>query len=129
MANWTNAANTNPDPPTPADRVVPIHGWRTKKGQKGDKRGGALGSISSFPGFSSRTVLGWCFYKITLVWYIGAVPKKSSRIELTKEAFTEMYLICNHRGRDIQYNVACRLASTEFNSGHPAMTGYCSMMR
>ena len=28
LANPTNIANANPDPPTPADRVVPIHGWR-----------------------------------------------------------------------------------------------------
>ena len=59
LANPTNIANANPDPSTPADRVVPIDGWRTKKdqkGTKGDKKGGALGS--SFPGFSSRAVLG-----------------------------------------------------------------------
>ena len=37
MANPTNIANANPDPPTPADRVVPIHDWRTKKDQKADK--------------------------------------------------------------------------------------------
>ena len=70
MADPTNIANANPDPATPADRLVPIHGWKTKKDQKGDrgqtdKRGGALGS--SFPGFSSRAVLGWCFDKITYV--------------------------------------------------------------
>ena len=28
LANPTNIANANPDPPTLADRVVPIHGWR-----------------------------------------------------------------------------------------------------
>ena len=28
LANPTNIANANPDPPTPADRVVPIHSWR-----------------------------------------------------------------------------------------------------
>ena len=47
-----------------------------QKGDKrtqGDKRGGALGSISSFPGFSSRAVLGWWFDRITHVWYKGAV--------------------------------------------------------
>ena len=60
MTNPTNIANANPDPPTPADRVVPTYGRRTKKEQKGDKRGGALGSNnnSSFPGFSSRAVPG-----------------------------------------------------------------------
>ena len=66
MANPTNIANANPDPPAPADRVVPILGWRTKKDHKGDKRGGALGS--SFLGFSSRPVLGLWFDKITHVW-------------------------------------------------------------
>ena len=68
LANPTNIANANPDPSTPADRVVPIHGWRTKKDQKGGKRGGAMGSISSFPGFSSRAVLGWWFDSLTHVW-------------------------------------------------------------
>ena len=38
MANPTNIADANPDPPTPAERVVPLHGCRTKKDQKGDKR-------------------------------------------------------------------------------------------
>ena len=66
MANPTNIANANPDPPTSADREVPIYGWRTKKDQNGDNRGGALGS--SFPGFSSRAVLGWWFDKFTHVW-------------------------------------------------------------
>ena len=66
LANPTNIANANPDPPTPADRAVPIHGWRTKKVKKGDQREGALGS--SFPGFSLRAVLGWWFDKITHVW-------------------------------------------------------------
>ena len=66
FANPTNTTKANPDPPTPADRVVPIHGWRTKKDQKGDRRGGAL--CSSFPGFSSRAVLEWWFDKITHVW-------------------------------------------------------------
>ena len=27
----TNIANANPDPPNPADRVVPTHGWRLVK--------------------------------------------------------------------------------------------------
>ena len=43
MANPTNIANVNPDPPTLADCVVPIHGAepkRTKKDQKGDKTKG-----------------------------------------------------------------------------------------
>ena len=66
MTNPTNIANANPDPPAPADRVVPIYGWRTKKTKKGtkgqkDKRGGALGS--SFSGFSSCAVLVWWFDK------------------------------------------------------------------
>ena len=26
--NPTNIANANPNPPTPADRVVPVHSWR-----------------------------------------------------------------------------------------------------
>ena len=26
--NLTNIANANPNPPTPADRVVPVHSWR-----------------------------------------------------------------------------------------------------
>ena len=78
MANPTNIANANPEPPTPADRVVPIHGWKTQNDQKGDrgqkdKRGGALGSTCSFPGFSSRAVLEWWFDKITHVGKIGAV--------------------------------------------------------
>ena len=38
IANPTNIANANSETPTPADRVVPIHGWRTKKDQEGDKR-------------------------------------------------------------------------------------------
>ena len=28
FANPTNIANANPKPPTPADRVVPVNGWR-----------------------------------------------------------------------------------------------------
>ena len=38
MADPTSVANANPDPPTPADRVVPVHDWRTKKDPKGEKR-------------------------------------------------------------------------------------------
>ena len=53
-------------PPIPVDRVVPIHGWRTKKDQNWNKRRGAL--ASSLPGFSSRAVLGWWFDNITHVW-------------------------------------------------------------
>ena len=39
----------------------------TKKGTKGQKRGGALGS--SLHGFSLRAVLGWWFDKITHVLF------------------------------------------------------------
>ena len=43
LANPTNIAYANPEPPTRADRVVPIHGWRTQKDQRGGQRGEALG--------------------------------------------------------------------------------------
>ena len=38
MVNPTNIAKAKSDPPTPADRGVPIHGWKTKKGTKEEGR-------------------------------------------------------------------------------------------
>ena len=58
LANPTNIANPNPDPPTPADRVVPIHGWGTKKDQKGDKRTKGGGWVVVSLDFHRVRVLG-----------------------------------------------------------------------
>ena len=94
LANPTNTAKANPDPPTPADRVVPIHGWRTKKDQKGDKwtKGAYLPHMGDFveppPNPNSKTLV-FCFFQSRLanhqVW-----PTRPISLRLTQTPLPQL---------------------------------------